>query len=67
LLEEVQASTGLDGVDDKIRRLHEILVDDAPWLWVVHDLSPRAMTSNVEGFNPAQAWFQDFTPIHIGE
>jgi peptide/nickel transport system substrate-binding protein len=40
---------------------HERIVDNPPWLFVVHDLNPRAMNKNVHGFVSAQSWFQDLT------
>ena len=40
-----------------------IVVDEAPWLFIVHDLNPRAMSKKVTGFQPAQSWYQDFTQI----
>jgi ABC-type transport system substrate-binding protein len=45
--------------------MHEILVDDAPWAWIVHDRNPRAMTKQVQGFVSAQSWFQDLTRVSI--
>lgn len=48
-----------------LRTAHERLVDNPPWLWIVHDLNPRAMTRRVRGFTSAQSWFQDLTPIEL--
>ncbi|WP_428486496.1 ABC transporter substrate-binding protein [Rhodopila sp.] len=42
---------------------HAILVDDAAWLYICHDLNPRAMSKRVRDFRPAQSWSQDFTQI----
>ena len=42
---------------------HALVVDEAPWLFIVHDLNPRAMSPKVRGFQPAQSWSQDFTHI----
>ncbi len=44
---------------------HERLVDGAPWLYVVHDLNPRAMSRRVRGFVSAQSWFQDLTVVDL--
>ena len=49
----------------KMTRLNEIVVDEAPWLWIVHDSNPRAMSAKVKGFVSAQSWFQDFTTIDM--
>lgn len=45
---------------------HAILVDEAAWLYIVHDQNPRAMTKRVQNFRPAQSWSQDFTQITMG-
>ncbi|MDQ8726638.1 ABC transporter substrate-binding protein [Bradyrhizobium sp. LHD-71] len=45
--------------------LHSVIVDDAMWVWMVHDLNPRAMRPNVKGFVQAQSWFQDLTPVVV--
>src|SRR5690606_38186591 len=65
LLTNIQNSTDPTLMQKSLPRLNEILVDDAPWLWVVHDLNPRAMTKNVKGFVSAQSWFQDFTSVTV--
>ena len=48
-----------------LRTAHERLVDDPPWLWIVHDLNPRAMSRRVRGFVSAQSWFQDLTTVEL--
>ena len=58
--------------DDEIRditlsRVHEIASRDAIMLFVVHDLNPRALSPKLRGFVQAQNWFQDLTPIVVGE
>ncbi len=45
--------------------LHSYLVDQAMWIWVVHDMNPRGLSSRVKGFVQAQSWFQDYTRIRI--
>jgi peptide/nickel transport system substrate-binding protein len=51
--------------DKLLARLHEVLVDDAAWIWAVHDLNPRALGPNVQGFVQAQSWLQDLTPVTV--
>jgi ABC-type transport system substrate-binding protein len=46
-----------------LAQAHAIVVDEAPWLFICHDLNPRAMSKNVQNFHPAQSWYQDFTQI----
>jgi ABC-type transport system substrate-binding protein len=46
-----------------LAKAHAIVVDAAPWLFICHDLNPRALSSKVKDFHPAQSWFQDFTQV----
>ena len=55
----------VDEQNRRIAELHAYLVDQAVWVWVVHDMNPRGLASHVKGFIQAQSWFQDFTPIRI--
>ncbi len=48
-----------------LRTAHERLVDNPPWLWIVHDLNPRAMSRRVRNFVSAQSWFQDLTVVDL--
>jgi peptide/nickel transport system substrate-binding protein len=54
--------TKLDALLDK---LHAYIVDQAMWLWVVHDSNPRALGPKVKGFVQAQSWYQDLTPVYV--
>ena len=55
----------IDGQNTKIAQLHAYFVDQAAWIFVVHDLNPRAMSPRVQGFVSAQNWFQDLAPIDM--
>jgi ABC-type transport system substrate-binding protein len=52
-------------IQASFRAAHERLVDDPPWLFVVHDLNPRALSKNVQGMVSAQSWFVDLTLISL--
>ena len=53
------------GLDNKLcAKLHERLVDEAAWIWIVKDLNPRALGANVKGMVPAQSWYLDLTGVH---
>jgi peptide/nickel transport system substrate-binding protein len=47
------------------RKAHERLVDNPPWLYIVHDLNPRAMSPKVRGFVSPQSWFVDLTLVSV--
>ncbi|MBR0662727.1 4-phytase [Roseomonas hellenica] len=62
---ELETATDPARIQALLRAAHERLVDDAPWLWIVHDLNPRAMSRRVRGFVSAQSWFQDLTTVEV--
>lgn len=47
--------------------IHEHLVDDAPWAWIVHDVNPRAFAPSVQGYTPSQSWYTDLTTVYLEE
>jgi peptide/nickel transport system substrate-binding protein len=49
-----------------ITRAHELLVDEAPCVWIVHDLNARAFVPTLKGYIPAQSWVTDFTGVSLG-
>ncbi len=53
--------------DALIAKMHETYVADAPEVFIAHDLNPRAISPKVHGFVQAQSWFQDLTPITVGD
>jgi len=65
LISRVEASSDPQQTLADARKAHELLVDDAPWVFIVHDRNPRAMTKKVKGFISAQTWFQDFTTVYM--
>lgn len=48
-----------------IQELHEHYVNNALFLFVAHDVAPRALAPNVTGFVPPQNWFVDLTSVSI--
>jgi len=47
------------------RKANERLVDNPPWLYIVHDLNPRAMSPKVKGFVSPQSWFVDLSLVSL--
>jgi ABC-type transport system substrate-binding protein len=58
-------STDPAGIAAAFRKAHERLVDNPPWLFIVHDLNPRAMSPKVKGFVSPQSWFADLTLVSV--
>lgn len=48
-----------------IRAIHEKYVNEALFLFVAHDVAPRAMSAKVKGFVQPQNWFVDLTTVSV--
>ena len=67
LIEAAEREFDLDKQNQLLAKVHEIIVGDAPWVFIVHDLNPRALSPKVKGFVQAQSWFQDLTPVWVAK
>ncbi len=65
LLKQAQASFDPAEQTKLLAKAHAIVVDEAAWLFMVHDLNPRAMSKKVKDFQPVQSWFVDLTTISM--
>ncbi len=45
--------------DAALARLHAAGVDEALFIWIAHDVAPRAMSRRVQGYVQPQSWFVD--------
>ncbi len=52
-------------IDAQTALAHERLVDNPPWLFIVHDLNPRGMSQKIHGFVSPQSWFVDLTLVSV--
>jgi peptide/nickel transport system substrate-binding protein len=64
-LKTLAEATDRQTIADAYRAAHERLVDNPPWLYIVHDLNPRAMSTKVKGFVSPQSWFVDLTLVSM--
>lgn len=64
-LTTLSESTDPKEIDAAFRVAQERIVDNPPWLFIVHDLNPRAMSKRVHGFVSAQSWFTDLTYVSL--
>jgi len=53
------------GRDAALARLHARIVEEAPFLWVAHDVGPRAMSAKVKGVVQPKSWFIDLAPVSV--
>ncbi len=53
------------GRDQALAALHKRIVEEAPFVWVAHDVGPRAMSAKVKGVVQPKSWFIDIAPMTI--
>ncbi len=51
--------------DEGLAKLHARIVEEAPFLWVAHDVGPRAMSAKVKGVVQPKSWFIDIAPMSL--
>lgn len=51
--------------DAVLAELHAATVDDALFIWIAHDVGPRAMSPRIRGHVQPQSWFVDLRYPHI--
>jgi ABC-type transport system substrate-binding protein len=54
--------------DDKARdaalgKLHAYIVEEAPFVWIAHDVGPRAMSAKVKNVVQPKSWFIDIATM----
>jgi peptide/nickel transport system substrate-binding protein len=49
--------------DKALAELHAASVDDAAFLYVAHDVAPRALSPKIKNFVQPKSWFVDFSPV----
>jgi ABC-type transport system substrate-binding protein len=61
------ARTAFDPVarDKALAALHAASVDDAAFLWIAHDVAPRALSPKIKNFVQPKSWFVDFSTMTI--
>lgn len=51
--------------DAALAKLHARIVEEAPFVWIAHDVGPRAMSAKVRGVVQPRSWFIDIAPMSI--
>jgi len=65
LVAEARSTFEAGARDAALAKLHARSVDEAVFLWVAHDVGPRAMTARVKGFVQPKSWFIDLTTVSM--
>jgi len=61
------ARNSFDGAarDAALAKLHARIVEEAPFVWIAHDVGPRAMSPKVKGVVQPRSWFIDIAPMSM--
>ena len=51
--------------DAALAKLHARIVEEAPFLWVAHDVGPRAISPKVKNIVQPKSWFIDLAPVTL--
>ncbi|NBS47123.1 MAG: ABC transporter substrate-binding protein [Betaproteobacteria bacterium] len=53
------------GRDAALAKLHARIVEEAPFIWIAHDVGPRAMSAKVKGVVQPKSWFIDIATMSM--
>ena len=65
LIEEARTSFEDKARDAALARLHARIVEEAPFIWIAHDVGPRAMSTRVTGVVQPRSWFIDIATMDM--
>ncbi|WP_457029817.1 ABC transporter substrate-binding protein [Kitasatospora sp. P5_F3] len=65
LLRSAAASPDQTKRQGDYRQALKLVTEDAPWLFVVNDRNPRALSPKVQGLVQPQSWFLDLTTVSV--
>ncbi|NVN85301.1 MAG: ABC transporter substrate-binding protein [Rhodopseudomonas sp.] len=65
LVKKARTSFDAKERDAALAELNAASIDDAAFLYVAHDVGPRALSPKVKGFVQPKSWFVDFSPVSI--
>ena len=51
--------------DAALAKLHARIVEEAPFIWIAHDVGPRAMSPKVKGVVQPRSWFIDIATMSM--
>jgi ABC-type transport system substrate-binding protein len=66
LATEARSTADPKELDKVLAKINTRMVDDAVFVWVVHDVWPNAISSKVKGYVHPKSWYVDFSPVTVG-
>ena len=65
LIADARSTFDDKGRDAALAKLHARIVEEAPFIWIAHDVGPRAMSAKVKNVVQPKSWFIDIAPMTI--
>ncbi|MBS0521461.1 MAG: ABC transporter substrate-binding protein [Proteobacteria bacterium] len=66
LAKEARETADPAALDKVLAKINTKMVDDAVFVWFVHDVWPNAISSKVKGYVHPKSWYVDFSPVTVG-
>ncbi|HXC57618.1 MAG TPA: hypothetical protein VNU97_20120, partial [Rhizomicrobium sp.] len=66
LANEARSTSDPKELDKVLARINTRMVDEAVFVWFVHDVWPNAISSKVKGYVHPKSWYVDFSPVTVG-
>ena len=66
LAAEARSTSDPAELDKVLARINTRMVDQAVFVWFVHDVWPNAISSKVKGYVHPKSWYVDFSPVTVG-
>jgi ABC-type transport system substrate-binding protein len=66
LAAEARRTSDVEVLDKVLARINTRMVDQALFVWVVHDVWPNAISGKVKGYVHPKSWYVDFSPVTVG-
>jgi ABC-type transport system substrate-binding protein len=66
LAKEARSTSDPKELDKVLARINTRMVDEAVFVWVVHDVWPNAISPKVKGYVHPKSWYVDFSPVTVG-
>ena len=58
-----EVDKALSARDTALAKLHARIVEEAPFVWIAHDVGPRAMSAKVKNVVQPRSWFIDIATM----
>ena len=66
LAKEARNSADPKQLDAVLAKINTKMVDDAVFVWFVHDVWPNAISGKVKGYVHPKSWYVDISPVTVG-